>query len=422
MQSLNPHARTAGLAACSAMALAMLAGCAGHSPLASAGTPAISAERADADAAKAIERMETRVAKSPRSASARIELARAYLAAGRFDSAAVTFEDAASLGDDTPGTALGMALAYIGSGRNAQALTVLERWHDRIPAADLGLAVALAGQPAQGVALLSDAVRGGDASPKARQNLAYAYALDGRWGEARVVAAQDVPADQIDARLSEWAGRAGSDQHQSRVAALLGVPVRQDPGQPVALALNAPETPVPMAAADTVEAPAEAPVPLAATELPAIDNSDPVPPSLAAWQPAPVPQHIAAPVAAKPVSRPQPMPAAKVAVPARLAAAVPQARGTHLVQLGSFSTRAGAKRAWTIFVARHPALKERSLRITEAQVRGRIFYRVAAEGFERGSAQSLCASVRQRGGGCFAYAESTLLPGKAGASPLLARR
>ena len=41
-----------------------------------------------------------------------------------------------------------------------------------------------------------------------RQNLAYAYALAGNWRAARVMAAEDVPADQLDARLAQWAASA----------------------------------------------------------------------------------------------------------------------------------------------------------------------------------------------------------------------
>jgi hypothetical protein len=95
------------------------------------------------------------------------------------------------------------------------------------------------------------------------------------------------------------------------------------------------------------------------------------------------------------------------------------------VQLGSYSSLEGAKRAWDIYVARNPALEDHKMRITEADVRGKRFFRVAAEGFDHGSAQSLCASVRERGGGCFAYAEKRALPGalprKAKAGQMLAQ-
>ena len=58
--------------------------------------------------------------------------------------------------------ALGYALAAIATGDRVAALEVLEDWRDDIPAADLGLALALAGETEQGVHVLSNAVRGGD--------------------------------------------------------------------------------------------------------------------------------------------------------------------------------------------------------------------------------------------------------------------
>ena len=230
MERFTFKARFAGLAACSAMAAVLLVGCSAHAPLASSGSSAISGESADAQMSEAIAKAEKRVAKSPQSASARVDLAQAYLTAGRFDSSATTFQDAMSLGEKDPRVALGLALSYIGSGRNAEALSLLSSHRADIPVSDLGLALALAGQPAQAVGLLSDAVRSGNDNPKTRQNLAYAYALNGRWAEARVVASQDVPADQIDARMSEWAASARPEQFQVRVAVLngftaLGIPV-----------------------------------------------------------------------------------------------------------------------------------------------------------------------------------------------------
>lgn len=431
MERFNIRTRKAGLAACSAMAMAVLAGCSGHAPLASSGSPVVSGERAETQLDQDVARAEERVAKSPRSAAARVTLAQAYLAAGRFESAVTTFDDAISLGDNSPRTGLGQALAYIGAGRNAEAVNVLSRWRDQIPASDLGLALALAGQPGQAVGLLSDAVRGGDDSAKTRQNLAYAYALDGRWAEARVVASQDVSADQIDARLSEWASRARPEQYQVRVAGLLGAPVRSDAGQPAALALNGA---APAARVASAEVPAPAPV----AELPPVDAGQSAVNLAQSEQPAMVQPEEAAPVpssfATSAVAVSQPAKSAKFVSqpkvqrtsPVRSALAESAVQGTHLVQLGSFSTLENAHRAWGIFVTRNPALKDHALRITEAEVGGHHYFRVAAEGFDRGSAQTLCSNVKQRGYGCLAYAQTHALPGampgKAPAGPMLASR
>ena len=70
-----------------------------------------------------------------------------------------------------------------------------------------------------------------------RENLAYAYALDGRWRDARMMAATDTPAYKLDARLSQWAETAQPDFARWRVANLIGVPLRVDTGAPVSLAL-----------------------------------------------------------------------------------------------------------------------------------------------------------------------------------------
>jgi len=395
----NLRLRHAGLAICTAMGAVLLVSCAGQAPFARAGSSAAPGEPADKD----LSRAEQRVTRSPRDASARAALAQSYLAAGRFDSAATTFEDAISLGDQSPRTGLSTALAYIGAGRGAEAMAVLQRFRNGISASDYGLAVALAGRPDAGVDILTDVVRGGENTPKARQNLAYAYALDGRWREARLIASQDVPADQLDARLGEWAKAARPDQSRARIAGLIGAPLRSDPGQPTMLALNAP-------VAAPQFAKAEIPAPAPEAELPPEQSGESF---WGAYQPqdeAPVPP----PAPARAAARLAPKPAApKVAVAARTLPVPAKAAvsGTHLVQLGSFRTMDGAKKAWGIFQSRNPALKGHDLRITEAKVNGLTYYRVAAGGFDQRTAQSVCSSLRQSGNACLAYAQQRPLPG-----------
>ena len=149
-------------------------------------------------------------------------LGAASMEAGRFLSARQSFDDALALGDESPRTALGFALSAIATGDRAAAIGVLEDWRDEIPAADLGLALALAGQAEQGALILSNAVRNGDNTPKSRQNLAYSLALSGNWAAARIMAAEDVPADQLDARIIQWASMARPEDAPVRVATLLG--------------------------------------------------------------------------------------------------------------------------------------------------------------------------------------------------------
>ncbi|MEZ5735221.1 MAG: tetratricopeptide repeat protein [Novosphingobium sp.] len=224
----------------SALAAVLVTGCAGSSHVASAGkySSQAQASKSQQKLDRSVEKAERVVERNPRDVSARIALADAYLQAGRFDSAATTYNDALALGDTSARTSLSLALADIGSGHDREAVAILDDVGDSLPASDLGLALALAGETSRGVAILAEALRDGEDTPKLRQNLAYAYALDGRWREARLMAAQDVPADQLDARISNWAMQGKPEDFQKRVAGLLRAPVRSDAGQPASIALN----------------------------------------------------------------------------------------------------------------------------------------------------------------------------------------
>ena len=103
--------------------------------------------------------------------------------------------------------------------------------------------------------------------------------------------------------------------------------------------------------------------------------------------------------------RPAPQPASPS--PA-FAAAFVSKPGAYRVQLGSYFTMADAADAWSRFQKRHPELKGAERVITKAQVHGKIYYRVAAGGFARTSADQICARVKHGGGGCLAYAARTL--------------
>ena len=427
---MTVSSKTIRYALTGALAGALLAG------TAYAGNPvkdsARNAEKAQAalvkgQAGKAVGYAEDAVAGNPGDAGLRALLGQAYLRAGRFESAAVMLEEARQLGDAGSRTALSLALAQIGGGQAREAVALLDASRETIPADDLGLAYALAGETGRGVAILSDAIRAGEPSPKLRQNLAYAYALDSRWREARLMMQQDVPADQIDARISEWASRATPEAYRTRVAAMVSAPVIGDTGRPERLALVAPASAEQVAVA---EAPAAEPVVAAApaAELPPVSGDD-VPPSFALTSPAqsappaePPPENFAnafaaptmtsqaiiqtIPVQAAPVQA-TPVRAVRAArVAARPAAAASATGGTHLVQLGSFSSEANARRAWTIFTSRNANLRNYRLTISPVVVRGKNFWRVAAAGFNAGSASSMCGTVKARGGACFAYAST----------------
>lgn len=389
---------------------------------------------------KAVSHAEAAVLAEPRNSGYRAMLGAAYLESGRFQSAATSFDDALQLGDTDPRTVLSYALAKTALGENASAIAKLDDWSADIDPADLGLAYALAGEPQRGVHVLTNALRGGQNTAKVRQNLAYTYSLAGNWRAARVMAAEDVPADQLDARLTEWAQQAQPEAYQTRIAGLLNVTPASDGGQPQYLALNNFPGQDVMVAEAAAQAPAM--VEAAPTESEALafnisSGVDPLvdAPASAAEEAvappaAPVRVAQAQPERARFVSKPvvQAVPAdyqerAERRAPSRVAAAqrapsqrrmaasgastgfTDQGADTHLVQLGSFSSRAHADRAWEIYKSRYPQLKDHDVVITKAKVKGKTYYRVAAAGFGLRSARSMCSTVRSGGKGCFAYAK-----------------
>ena len=260
-------------------------------PVSAATTPAPAADDdskvaralAQADYDTAVALAEAAVAKNPRAPGVRVVLGRVYLRMGRFESAAAMLGDARALGDGSGRTALGLALARIACGRGGEAVALLDAAQKDIPVSDYGLALAMAGETARGVAVLGDALRAGDKSPKLRQNLAYAYALDGRWGEARLMAAFDLAPGQLDARLAQWAETARPDAPRKRVAALIGVPLRDDAGAPLSLLLaSAPSGPAPAldAARSAAQDAPKSFAPETAAAEPAAPQSAPIQPAV----------------------------------------------------------------------------------------------------------------------------------------------
>ncbi len=449
-----------------ALASVALASCTASAPPAEVSFSKAQNALEDGRIDRAVAHAEEAVLADPRNGNFRAILGAAYLEAGRFESAATAFGDAIELGNTDSRTVLSYALAKIATGDNRAALTKLAEHEGSIPSADLGLALALAGQPERGVHYLVGTVRAGESSAKARQNLAYAYALAGNWPAARVMAAEDVPADQLEGRLSDWASTARPEDYQIRVANLLGVDPVSDGGQPQYLALSnfptqatmvaeaaamadeepapAPvveEAPVAVAVAAPVAAPAPAPSAEESNAIrfesrPVVQNGGAAParaPTRVAAAPAPAPAEsaptprVSAPTrAAAPTAgatrfvsnavvqdvppsaeraEPAPRPAARPAPQRRMAVATGSA-ATHLVQLGAFESRAVAESKWGEFKRRFPQLAQHDVVITEAQVNGRTYFRVAAAGFGARTARSMCNTVKASGRGCFAYAAS----------------
>jgi Flp pilus assembly protein TadD len=423
------------LAVTTALASLALAGCAtSAAPRGDVSFAGAQTALAKGQTDKAIAHAEAAVLADPRNPGFRALLGASYLEAGRFQSAATSFGDALDLGNEDPRTVLSLALAKTALGEGRAAVQVLDDYAKLIDPADLGLAYALAGNPERGVHVMINAVRSADeASPKLRQNLAYTYALAGNWRAARVMAAEDVPADQLDARIVEWASTSAPEHYQQRVAAMLNVTPRADGGQPQQLALaNFPASDVMVAEAaaqadmpvmaEAAPAPVAAPAPKMAEAAPQPTFAEAFAAPVAAPAPARAPARVAGGV--QYVSNPvvQQLPARSERALPRMAAA-PQRRmaataapapvasdksaATHLVQLGAYDSKIEAQRGWTVLKGKFPQLKDHDVVITEAVVNGRTFWRVAAAGFGVNSAKGMCGTVKSAGRGCFAYAASS---------------
>ncbi len=439
-----------------AMGIAMV----GYSPVANSSTVAESDSREARDAARdaaearealtenraerAIRYAERAADKMPRSAEYRHLLGRAYLAEGRFGSAETSFQDALTLDPDLTRTAFNLALVQIAQGNTADALAELTDLEGRMGASDLGLAIALAGNRERAIEILQQAARANGGDPKARQNLALAYALDGRWAEARITAAQDVSMAQLDRRMQEWIRFAQPENSWDQISSLLGVEAEaSDPGQPQRLALAPTQTETMTAEYQPAEAfapvetnpvvaftaPAETGV--AEVDVPAFIPADPTPvriaptPARVAGDYAP-PREIAfiveeesediemasaAPVAFPPAPPPAPAP---VAAPVAMTAPEPadpepvrrSSDGRFMVQIGAFSRQSNVDVAWNRAIRRYGELASYEPSRTTLE-RSRTLYRLSFGGFHtRGDADRMCRTLKGRGVDCFVRARA----------------
>ena len=178
---------------------------------------------------------------SPNDAGFRALLGNAYFAAGRFASAEAAYRDSLQLYHQ-PAAGHPEARARA---RSPRARTP-RRWRssngsaDMLDPADYGLALALAGQPQEAVAVLEPAARQAGADARVRQNLALAYAFAGDWAQARTSPPRTFRPIQLDARIQTVDDACQARTRPSdQVAALIGVqPAAGDPGQPIRLALR----------------------------------------------------------------------------------------------------------------------------------------------------------------------------------------
>jgi len=371
------------------------------------------------DFTSAIDLAEKAVEASPNDATVRGLLGNAYFAGGRFASADAAYADALALSPAQPQVILKRALTQIAQGKNGEALSLLESARNYIEAADYGLAVALAGQPAEAVAVLEPAARAQGADARVRQNLALAYALGGDWTAARTIAAQDLAPDQVDARVQQWMALAKPARASDQVAALIGItPAAADPGQPIRLALNPdaakyaaaaaqpapepqPQTQVAEAApafAEPVAAPMPQPAAEAAPSEPQANNQ------AIATAAAISPEAPAAFAAMSSSFAPAPEPAAapKKRAPVRPAAAKANGNSKAVVQLGAYSSAERVSVAWERLTKKYPALANYSpMRARFDSPKGTV-WRLSIQGFDsQRDAIQKCQSLRSRGGNCF---------------------
>lgn len=370
--------------------------------------------------AKAIRFGEAAVAGAPASSEYRALLGQIYLSAGRFESARSVLIDAVSLNPENGRAALNLALAQTALAQPDNAKQTLEAASAHLSPADYGLALALAGDVDGGLEILEGAARAPDAGAKSRQNLALAYALASRWGEARTVAAQDLSADALDQRMTEWVHFVRPKASWDQVSTLLGVTAAWDPGMPYALAM----TPLPQSQSQAVvKAPAQTPmtVPVEVASVAStaesspgfeiVESISPAPALAPAIFDAPKPVMVAVSV---PAPTPEPRlikaeatPVKQAVVPTAKPAAFHRAvktteSGSFVVQLGAFSSEARAQTAWKSASNRTRELSNYDVATPRVQVKTASLYRLSVSGFvSREAAGQVCAKVKAAGGQCF---------------------
>lgn len=433
--------------AVSGFILSAVTGCAGMGKTANAepaagpipATAAKSAEKARealeaGKPSRAVALAEAAVAGSPRDASYRALLGQAYLGDGRFSSATTALTDALDLGAKDSNTVIALTLAYIAQGKNDLATDLLKRNFDVVPASDMGLALALAGDTNSAMYVLTEAARAPEADARTRQNLALTFALSGRWAQARIVASQDLSPAKIEARMAEWSKLAEQTDPQLRVASLIGTRAQLDAGMPVRLALsNSGETqlasvdtsaiadPAPVAAYAPPPPVEAAPAAVLASAEPAIRTVElPMPrrdengvvPVTELPRPAPVIMADAKPYRAaprvagsngqglRPAQREARELAAKV-LPKAAAFDANQPTG-WAVQLGAYDSLGIAKEKWGVLKKKNGALAAYPASSHSAVVNGRTFYRLTLNGLgSRADAAKLCSQLKAQGQTCF---------------------
>ncbi|MEO5612213.1 MAG: tetratricopeptide repeat protein [Sphingomicrobium sp.] len=369
----------------------------------------------------AVKFAEQAVASSPNVAGFRSLLGNAYFGSGRFASAEAAYRDSLTLDSYQPQVIVKLALVEIAQGKNAEVVPFLASSRGMLDPADYGLAMALAGHPQDAIDVLEPAARQVGADARVRQNLALSYALTGDWDSARTIAAQDVPANLVDARIQQWMLFAKPAAASDQVAALTGFrPVSGDPGQPNRLALRTVETRTAAVAPTVEQAPVEQAAPQQVAELIAQPQPAPAPAPEPVAQPRAADPGVAAKVIAAVAETVAEMPAAlaefvnykpqpkKAKAPAVRApvrhASLTRATGnsTSVVQLGAYGSPERVAAAWNAAARSHAMLRDFSPTSARFNSPKGLVYRLAVKGFSDASqAKDLCLSLRRAGGSCF---------------------
>ena len=364
------------------------------------------------DIPTAISFAERAVEKTPNDAGFRALLGNAYFAGGRFASAEAAYKDALAIYPSQTQVVLKLALVEIAQGKNAEAVSLLSDNDNLLDPSDYGLAMALAGRPADAISVLESVARIPGADARVRQNLALAYALTGDWTQARTVASQDVPANQLDSRIQQWMQFAKPAHASDQVAALTGVvPAAADPGEPVKLALSKPDSrqaeaapvaaapvapaPVQVAEASPVAAPARQIAPLAPPP------TDPARVAAQAAEAAPVPAFTPAPA----VAIDEPVKPHLASITVKLPAARPllhRGNSNAVVQLGAYASRERVAAAWEQISKRYPKLRAYAPMTARFDSPKGTVYRLSIKGFgSQQEAVARCSVLKSHGGACF---------------------
>jgi Flp pilus assembly protein TadD len=117
-------------------------------------------------------------------------IGRSQLSQGRFEEALAAFSEAQNYGESRAGSGRGIALAALGQTSNA--ISAFDANNDTVSRSNKALLMAATGNSSVAVTILEPLVASGEGTPRDRQNLAMAYLMDGREGDAFRMARLDL--------------------------------------------------------------------------------------------------------------------------------------------------------------------------------------------------------------------------------------